>query len=116
MASHLLGSQKTFMGTCGFSESELRELADTRGITIVITRGADGLTLLAPGEPTLEMDAFPTDVVDDTGAGDCFAGVYVAALASGSPSRAAARDGLRCRFVVLPGLGCQIGAASHRNP
>lgn len=107
MASHLLGSQKTFMGTCGFSESELRELADTRGITIIITRGADGLTFLASREATVEMDAFPTDVVDDTGAGDCFAGVYVAALAAGSPSRAAARAASAAASLSCRGLGAR---------
>ncbi|MFL4476472.1 carbohydrate kinase family protein [Paeniglutamicibacter sp. MACA_103] len=112
-ATHLLGSHRTFLGTCGFSETELRSLAEDQGITIVITRGADGLSLFVPGVPTLELAAFPTHVVDDTGAGDCFAGVYVASLAAGSSSEAAARTASAAAALACRGNGAR---RSPRRP
>lgn len=87
---HLLGSHKTFMNTCGFSEQELGDLAESFGTTIVVTRGEAGLTLLEPGSAPWHAPAFPVQVVDDTGAGDCFAGIYIASLAAGTSSREAA--------------------------
>lgn len=87
---HLLGSHKTFMNTCGFSEQELGDLAESFGTTIVVTRGDAGLTLLEPGSEPWHAPAFPAQVVDDTGAGDCFAGIYIASLSAGISSREAA--------------------------
>lgn len=88
---HLLGSRKTLVDTCGFTEVDLKECADNLGITIVMTRGSEGLTLLEPGHDPWQIPAFPVDVMDDTGAGDCFAGVYIASLADGASIREAAR-------------------------
>lgn len=89
-ASHLLGSSRTFRDTCGMTLDELRDLARSADTTIVLTRGADGLDLLEPGLPLRHIPAVPVEAVDDTGAGDCFAGVYLAELSRGQPPAAAA--------------------------
>lgn len=110
---HLLGSRKTFMDTCGFTEAELEELAGSLGITIVVTRGADGLTLLEPGCEPWHAPAFPAEVVDDTGAGDCFAGVYIAALSAGSSSRDAALAGSGAASLSCRSSGARAAPRAH---
>ncbi|MCC3272266.1 PfkB family carbohydrate kinase [Arthrobacter zhangbolii] len=89
-AGHLLGSRRTFEDTCGLSLEELQEMSRREETTIVLTRGAGGLDLLEPGRPVRHIPAVRVEAVDDTGAGDCFAGVYVAELALGQTAAAAA--------------------------
>ena len=52
--------------------------------TVVITRGAEGASWHARGTPDIRVPALPTQVVDTTGAGDCFAGTLAAALSMGA--------------------------------
>ncbi len=59
---------------------------------VVVTRGADGVEVLTPGE-RWHQRAFPVSVVDTTGAGDAFCGVLAARLAAGADLRAAVRAG-----------------------
>ena len=80
------------------------------GCGVVITRGAAGAEVAAArhgpvfSRPALRLD----QVVDTTGAGDCFCGVFAAALDRGLDAEAAAR-----RAVVAAGLAClKPGAAS----
>lgn len=89
-AVHLLGSRSTFEDTCRLTVEDLQEMSRLEQTTIVITRGADGLDLLEPGLPVRHVPAIPVEAVDDTGAGDCFAGVYVAELAQGRTAATAA--------------------------
>ncbi len=57
---------------------------------VVITLGADG-ALLADGERRVRIPALPGPVVDATGAGDAFAGAFLARLLAGEEPQAAAR-------------------------
>jgi ribokinase/sulfofructose kinase len=101
-AQHLIGSSRIFNDACGFTIETLEQLAATEGTTIVVTRGAQGLTVLEPGRQARQIPVRSVSVTDDTGAGDCFAGVYLAELARGASAVHAATTGaaaatLSCR-------------------
>jgi sulfofructose kinase len=82
------------------------ELATHSGTTIAVTDGARGWTLCTPDGATVTGAALPVDVVDDTGAGDCFAGTYLAGIDAGRPpAEAAARAG------VAASLSCTVPGA-----
>ncbi len=60
---------------------------------VVLTRGADGLSLMTRDGARTDIPALPVKVVSTHGAGDCFCGALAARLAAG--------DGLEfaCRFA-----------------
>lgn len=73
-------------------EEALGQGIATLGIPdIVVTRGARGARWITEGEEELTVPAHSVDVVDTTGAGDCFAGYLVAALDEGAGPEAAMR-------------------------
>ena len=49
------------------------------GLELLITKGKDGAEIVLEGEQ-LTVPAFPVDVVDTTGAGDVFLGVFLGAI------------------------------------
>lgn len=68
---------------------ELQALTDAAGV--VVTRGADGMTVLT-AEGVMHLPALsPTEVFDVTGAGDTVIAVLTLALASGAPLAEAAQ-------------------------
>lgn len=77
--------------------------------TVILTRGEEGATIVAP-DGTTQIDAFSIEVVDSTGAGDAFNGTLATALASGAAledavARAAAGGALACTALgVIPAL------------
>jgi sugar/nucleoside kinase (ribokinase family) len=58
--------------------------------TVVVKLGAKGCAVFSSSEE-LRVPAFEIDVLDTTGAGDCFAGAYLAALQRGCAAGEAAR-------------------------
>ncbi|GLK56285.1 ribokinase [Methylopila capsulata] len=90
----------------------------------VVTLGARGALVHGPGvsEIAPALDAGP--VVETTGAGDCFAGAFAAALAEGRPPLDAARFGCAAAglSVTRPGAGrsmptrAEIDALLDRKP
>lgn len=64
-----------------------------RGVaTVVVTRGADGVDVIGPGE-RWHQPAWRVVPVDTTGAGDAFCGVMAARLSVGEDIRSAVRAG-----------------------
>jgi ribokinase len=57
----------------------------------VVTLGAEGAVVLAPGARPRRIDAVAVDAVDTTGAGDCFTAALTVALLDGAGLDAAAR-------------------------
>lgn len=94
----------------GLGDEELaRELLDLGVGTVVLTRGAEG-ALLVTTEGTERMATPDVEVVDTTGAGDAFNGVFAVALAEGRSDRRALRTACAAGGLavteseVVPGL------------
>lgn len=64
-------------------------LARSRRCEVLLTLGADGALLAAADGSVLTVAGHPVGVVDSTGAGDTFAGVFAAACAEGQALQAA---------------------------
>ncbi|KQW05336.1 hypothetical protein ASC66_09930 [Leifsonia sp. Root4] len=82
-------------------------------VTVVYTRGADGVTVYERGGGAIEVAAFVVDPIDTTGAGDAFCGGFVAAVARGASLEAAAREGAAAGAVVAEHRGAQTAALSQ---
>jgi ribokinase len=84
--------------------SEIAAAAATSRCGVVVTLGAAGARVAAPGEPTNAVPSPSVTAVDTTGAGDAFVATFAVALAAGSSPAEAVR------------LGCAAGALSVQRP
>lgn len=82
----------------------LRELEGLCELAVV-TRGAQGSTVLVDGEHIEVPAAAADNVIDTTGAGDLFAAGFLYGLTHGLEPRACAELGGRCAAAVLGHLG-----------
>ncbi|WP_406066819.1 carbohydrate kinase family protein [Streptomyces sp. NBC_01077] len=88
----------------GWTEAQVLE----RVGTWVITRGADGVRILAAGRPALDVPAVPADgTVEPTGAGDAFRAGFLAAVAGTDDTERAARLGAALATTALESVGSQ---------
>jgi len=92
--------EAAWLATRMASGSNAASLHAALGVDVVVTLGERGLEADARAGH-FRLDAREVDVVDTTGAGDCFTGVLAAALDRGSPFEAALR-----RANVAAGLCC----------
>lgn len=76
---------------------------------VVVKRGAEGAACLAGGE-LHESPARPAEVVDATGAGDCFVAGYLWAWRRGQPPAACLEAGNRCGAAAVAAPGGYAGA------
>lgn len=80
--------QVSFFSLLLVNESEAERLTGVEGLRrhgacdVVVKRGAAGCTVFEAGR-RCDVDGFAVDVVDSTGAGDCFGGGLLAALHRG---------------------------------
>ena len=95
----------------GDAASQVRELAQRFALSVVLTLGGDGVLACAGGDATLRLPALPVAVLDTTGAGDTFAGVFSAALVEQRPLPEALRRG-----SVAAGLACSRAGAQTAQP
>ncbi|MFD0904675.1 PfkB family carbohydrate kinase, partial [Actinomadura sediminis] len=120
-------------GTGAEADAALLAEAAAHRVNLVVTDGARGWTMFGPDGARHAGTAIRVTAVDATGAGDCFAGVYlaeldrgaappdaarVAAVAAGlSCTRPGARDGLPHRASVLSRIRAENDARpdDHRT-
>jgi sugar/nucleoside kinase (ribokinase family) len=76
--------------------------------TIVLKLGAQGCAVFSENDE-FQVPAFPATVVDTTGAGDCFAGAWLAATCRGLAPREAARLANAVGAQVVETLGAVDG-------
>lgn len=99
------------LGTRLFGEGRFAELAVEYGTHLVVTAGARGWRLYTPDGQRHADTAIPVEVVDVTGAGDCFTGTYCAELDRGATPPDAARVA-----GVAAGLSCAHPGARAGAP
>jgi ribokinase len=85
-------------------------VARHRSLTVVVTLGADGATIVG-GADVRRVEAPMVAAVDATGAGDCFNGVLAAALFEGRPTEESVR-----RACVAAALSTRVTGAREGMP
>ena len=90
------------------NEIELAAIGDhPPGVVIVETRGAGGVRV--HGDPDLDVPAPRVEVLDTTGAGDTFNGVFAAGLLDGLELEAAARRAVAAAALSVTAAGAREG-------
>jgi len=74
---------------------------------VIIKRGARGAIAQERGGQRIDVDAVSTVVADTTGAGDSFAGGFIAAKISGSDLRASAVAGVTLAATCVANIGAR---------
>lgn len=93
-------------------DAAARVLQEHGAQTVVIKMGASGC-LVAHGGEQFHVPAFQVPVVDTTGAGDCFAGGFLAALQRGTCLREAARFANAVGALSVRALGGTTGLLTY---
>ena len=88
-----------------------RRLREAGARTVVVKLGAQGCAVFGE-EDELRSPAFEVEVVDTTGAGDCFAGAFLTALERGSGLAEAARFSNATAALSVQRLGATAGLRS----
>jgi sugar/nucleoside kinase (ribokinase family) len=78
----------------------------------VLKMGRDGC-LIAQGSDRISVPAYSANVVDTTGAGDCWDAGFIAGLASGEDILAAARMGNACAAFCIEAVGGSSGVPCY---
>jgi D-beta-D-heptose 7-phosphate kinase/D-beta-D-heptose 1-phosphate adenosyltransferase len=87
------------------SEAGRRLMEVLEGSAVLITRGAEGMSLFRPDRPLVHIPSTAQAVFDVTGAGDTVAGTLALALAAGAALEPAARLANRAAGIVVGKLG-----------
>ena len=99
-----------------YPNSSAPELADRLlGLgagAVVVKMGPKGC-FVAHGDVRTQVPAFPANVVDTTGAGDCWDAGFITALACGEDPVAAARTGCACAAFGIEAVGGSTGVPSY---
>lgn len=85
------------------------DLARAFDTVVIVTRGGDGAEMTSPDGTVTRSTATTVEVVDTTGAGDTFVGVYAAMLAKGRPPATALNRATRAASMACRALGAQSG-------
>ena len=89
-------------------ETITREFAKRGQLTCIVTLGDKGVLAVTPNVEYM-LPPLDIEVVDSTGAGDCFCGVFAASLEKGHSFEAALK-----RATIAAGLSCEgLGAQAN---
>ena len=81
---------------------------------VILKLGSEGCAVFSGGDE-FRVPAFPAEVVDTTGAGDCFVGGFLAALARGASCRQAARFACGVAALSVGRLGAVEGLLGYQE-
>ena len=98
------GAARALCGAAG--DGSMREVA-ALAPTVALTMGPQGAILFQGGEEVARAPAPPVEAIDETGAGDAFAGAFLAAWLHGSPPRVALEFGVAAGARAMGDLGAQ---------
>jgi ribokinase len=90
-------------------------LAAHYGNEVLVTLGGQGALLAGADGGLLAAPAMPVGVVDTTGAGDTFAGVYAAAVTQGLPRRQAMEHASAAAALACTRRGAQAAQPSREE-
>jgi sugar/nucleoside kinase (ribokinase family) len=86
-----------------------------RGVpTVVVKTGARGCSVFSAAG-SFESPAFEVEVLDSTGAGDCFCGAFLAGLCRGFDPQEAARLANAVAAHCIQRVGCSEGVADFKS-
>lgn len=110
---HLLPNDEQVLGFTGASSlaEGARALVDAGVGCVAVTQGSKG-ALVVTADETIEVPAYPIDVVDTTGCGDAFSAGFLRGLSLGRDLRGAAELGCATAAQVAQGLGTDAGSYS----
>ena len=83
-------------------------LDELGGGALLVTEGADGMTLFEPGQQPRHFPALARSVFDVTGAGDTVLATVAVAIAAGASLPLAAELGLRAAALVVQKQGTEV--------
>lgn len=95
--------------------SDPADLARQFDTIVIETRGGAGAQMTSPSGGTVHSHATPVHVVDTTGAGDTFVGVYAATLTNGHPPATALARATLAASMACTALGAQSGMPRQAN-
>ncbi|WP_062993087.1 carbohydrate kinase family protein [Nocardia anaemiae] len=81
-----------------------------RGARCVVATAGPNPTVIATADGTIEVSAYPVDVVDTSGCGDSFSAGFLRGISLGQEPRQAARLGHATAAQVAQGLGSNFGS------
>ncbi len=93
-------------------KAQLIEISKSIDTNIVVTIGEYGLVALVDGD-LHHLDGHTVDVVDTTGAGDCFCGVFVSCLSNNLPIEKALEFANYAASLSITSLGASSSYPSH---
>lgn len=97
----------TMTGTA--TEEEAADALLARGVgCLVLTRGAEGSRIIAPGT-SIDLPSSAVEMVDTTGCGDAYAAGFIVGTLSGWDLRTRGLFGSACAALVGSGLGSDAG-------
>lgn len=112
-----------FVTTLVMNEHEAAQLQAALGLAfedlpveaVVVTRGARGASWYARGTAEIHVPALPVQVVDTTGAGDCFTGALAAALSAGHEAADAMRFAAAAAALQVSRPGASAAMPEQRD-